>query len=280
MILRIMSFNIRNSRASDGLNAWENRRDIVTAYLRETACHAVGLQEVRPDQFDDLRDGLPEYGLLGVGRDDGDNQGERAAILYRRERLDAETSGTFWFSEAPETPGLIDWESGCVRVCTWARLVERETGRAFYFYNLHLDHRSQLAREKSVELLGRRIAERPSADPYAVTGDFNAAEDNPAMLYLLGRQSQLRESWLVEAPAAPPLADAFRALHPEARDAGTCHGFEGRRDGAKIDYILVDPGARILEAEIDRARPNGCWLSDHFPLTARVAFRTGVGMAR
>jgi endonuclease/exonuclease/phosphatase family metal-dependent hydrolase len=41
--------------------------------------------------------------------------------------------------------------------------------------------------------------------------------------------------------------------------------------GEKIDYVLVQPGATVLRAEIIRTVRDGRYLSDHFPVVARVA---------
>jgi len=53
--------------------------------------------------------GPPEYGEVGVGRDDGKTVGEYSAILYLSDRYCADEEGTFWFSETPEIPGSKDW---------------------------------------------------------------------------------------------------------------------------------------------------------------------------
>jgi len=67
--------------------------------------------------------------MIGAGRDDGKTKGEYSAILYRRERFEVEQGGTFWLSDTPEVPGSITWGNACTRICTWARFVERKTGR-------------------------------------------------------------------------------------------------------------------------------------------------------
>jgi endonuclease/exonuclease/phosphatase family metal-dependent hydrolase len=66
--------------------------------------------------------------------------------------------------------------------------------------------------------------------------------------------------------------DTFRELHPDADAVGTGGGFEGLRDGPKIDYIFVEPGARVREAGIIRDHRDGRYPSDHFPVFAEIAF--------
>ena len=57
-------------------------------------------------QIDDMRAALPEYGEIGVGREDGKTKGEYSAILYRKDRFTVDDSGTFWLSDTPEIARL------------------------------------------------------------------------------------------------------------------------------------------------------------------------------
>jgi endonuclease/exonuclease/phosphatase family metal-dependent hydrolase len=142
--------------------------------------------------------------------------------------------------------------------------VDRD-GRAFWQFNVHLDHISQPSRERSTALVAQRIFERRTPDePAIVTGDFNVGEDNPAIETLLGPRD-----------GAPPLMlDTFRVRYPDEKIAGTFSGFVmGTVNGPKIDYILVPPGTEVLAAEIIRTSRDERYPSDHFPVSARVRLR-------
>jgi len=266
--LRVMSFNIRYGTANDGANRWKNRCELVFDVLREHDCDVVGLQEALRFQIDEMREAVPLYGEIGVGRDDGKTKGEYSGILYRTDRLKVSDSGTFWLSDTPEVPGSITWGNACTRICTWGRFVRKGSGKAFYLFNVHLDHRSQPSREKSAVLLARRIGDRKHDDPVIVTGDFNAGESNPAVRYLKG-ELRVEGAELAENPV--PLVDTFRVLHPEATDVGTFNGFKGTRSGEKIDYVFTQPGVKVVGAEILRDNKDGQYPSDHFPVMARLA---------
>jgi len=273
--LLVMTFNIRYGTADDGENNWDKRKDLAVDVLRRHHPDVVGLQEALRSQLDDIRAALPEYGELGVGRDDGKTKGEYSAILYRKDRLDVNDSGTFWLSDTPEVPGSTTWGNQITRICTWGRFVPKSSGRAFYLFNTHLDHQSQPSREKSVVLLSRRIAARSHPDPVIVTGDFNAGESNPAVRYLKGQMSLPADA---NSGAVSPEAfvDTFRLLHPEATDVGTFHSFTGERTREKIDYIFVLPGTKVLQAAIVHDGRGERYPSDHFPVMAllRLADRT------
>jgi len=207
------------------------------------------------------------YGEIGVAREDGNNDGEYSSLLYRSDRFGVGESGTFWFSDTPEIAGSNTWGNACVRICSWARLIETKTGKAFYIFNLHLDHVSQPSREKSAVLLAERIKNRRYKEPFVVTGDFNAGENNPVIMYLKGQVA-------VEGPDGSkartpvPMIDTFRVLHPDAKDLRTAHGFKGTRQGNKIDYVFVPPGTKVLEAQILYDNVDGRYPSDHYPVTA------------
>lgn len=268
--LRVMTFNIRNGLAKDGENSWENRKPLVYGVIRDSNADLVGLQEAYRFQMDALTENLPAYGEIGTGRDGG-TQGEYSAILYRKDRFDVAASGTFWLSDTPEVVSK-HWGNTHHRVCTWARLIDRKSGRAFYLFNTHLDHQSQNARLRSAELIAKRIAEREHNDPVLLTGDFNAGEDNPAVRYLKGIPLEAA----VSGPAfqyLPPISfdDTFRVLHPDASIVGTGNGgYTGKRDGAKIDYIFVTDGIQTIQATIDQEPRNGKYPSDHYPVSAVV----------
>lgn len=258
--LTILTFNIRYGTANDGPDAWPHRRDMVAEVITERAYDIVCLQEALRSQLDDIESAAPALAEVGVGREDGRTEGEYSAILYNHRRFTIAESGTFWLSKTPETPGSRTWGAANVRICTWARLVEKSSGRGAYVYCTHWDHVSQEAREKSADLITARIAARAFTDPVILAGDLNSAEDNPAVAALKGD------------PAAPRLLDTFRVAHPGETDIQTFNGFKPREEWGrgKIDYILAQPGAEVSEAWIDRREKEGHYPSDHFPVGARI----------
>jgi len=268
--VRVMTFNIKQHGPQSTLPKesplhWDFRGPIVVDVLRDASPDIVGLQEAFRLQLDDLRKALPKFDAVGEGRDGGE-RGEHCSILYRADRIRVDDSGTFWLSDTPEKKSRT-WGHFHHRICTWARLIEKPTGRALYVFNTHLDHKSQTAREKSVRLIARRIHDRKHNDPFVLIGDFNAGEDNPVVGYLKGDHRD----------ASPvPVVDSFRLRHPNEKIVGTGNRFEGRVDGHKIDYVFVPPGTRVLEAAIVRTNRDGRYPSDHFPVTARVRLAIAV----
>ena len=267
--LDVMSFNIRYGTARDGENQWSARRTALFDVIRTQDSDVIGLQEALDFQIDEILAAVPGYAVVGVGRDDGARKGEYAAILFRPDRLQVAEAGTFWFSDTPSVVASKSWGNNVTRICTWARFIDRD-GRAFWHFNVHLDHESQPSRERSTRLLLERIEARPfPGEPVVVTGDFNVGETNPAMLTLTSQPPSDRP--LVQAMR---LRDTFRVLHAAERTVGTFTGFKfGQVEGDKIDYILVEPSTEVLGAAIVRTSSNDRYPSDHFPVTARIRLR-------
>jgi endonuclease/exonuclease/phosphatase family metal-dependent hydrolase len=254
--LNVMTFNIRYGTANDGENHWLKRRDQLLAMLRELQPDIIGLQEALHGQIDEILAAVPGYAYVGVGRSDGRRAGEYAAILYRSARLQVRRSDTFWFSDTPAVIASKTWGNTIERICTWAYFEDAQ-GTPFYVYNVHLDHHSQPSRERSASLLLDRIAGRAPDAPVIVTGDFNAGEQNRAILLMRGK-----------------LRDTFRECRPDAEEVGTFSGFTyGNTRGDKIDYVFVSKDVEVLDADIVRASRDGRYPSDHFPVTARVTMR-------
>ena len=262
--LTVMSFNIRYGTANDGENHWKNRREMLFDLLKEQNADLIGVPEALDAQLREIAVAVPVYATVGVGRDDGATRGEYAAILFRRDRFHVSDSGTFWFSDTPDVIASRSWGNTITRICTWARLVDRD-GRALWHFNVHLDHISQPSRERSTQLLAERIAaRRRTNEPVIVTGDFNVGEANPAIHTLLRPPDG----------KAAPFVDTFRVLHPDEKTVGTFSGFKfGEINGDKIDYVLVQPGTEVLSAAILRTSRENRYPSDHFPVVARVRLR-------
>jgi endonuclease/exonuclease/phosphatase family metal-dependent hydrolase len=258
--LRLMTFNVRYENDVDaGSRAWRQRVAGIVRMIREESPDVIGIQEARHGQTADLWASLPDYEFVGRARDDGRRGGEYAGIFFRRDRFEADAAdqGTFWLSDTPQQAGSKTWGNGIPRTATWLRLTDRASHRGFYVFNTHWDHRHQGAREKSARLTAERIrARRRAGEPVVLLGDFNAVESNPAVAGLT---------------AGAGLIDTFDTLHPGERNRRTLHFWSDTREGrVKVDHILVSRGAVIMAAAIrDGDEP---MVSDHFPVTARVAF--------
>ena len=63
-VLNVMSFNIRWNSPNDGINIWDNRKDMAADVFMNYKIDIAGLQEVTKVQLDDLNDRLPDYAYI------------------------------------------------------------------------------------------------------------------------------------------------------------------------------------------------------------------------
>jgi endonuclease/exonuclease/phosphatase family metal-dependent hydrolase len=255
----VMSFNIRYGTAQDGEDAWPARRMLVFETIRANTPDVIGLQEVLAFQARELCEALPEYGFVGVGRDDGADQGEFVPIMYRRKVFELVDCGYLWLSEQTDRPGVKGWDAACPRMLTWARLgFKRSPLNSIYVVNTHFDHVGKRSRLESAGIV-RQLTDTLGGKPVIVMGDFNCGPGSPPYEVLTGDRGNLAE-----------LHDTYVALNHSEIDAGTFNAFQGRRSGPRIDWILCNRRLRPLQSEIDRRQFGERFPSDHFPVTATL----------
>jgi endonuclease/exonuclease/phosphatase family metal-dependent hydrolase len=266
--LNVMSFNIRRGTAKDGKNHWIFRRNRVCELLNHYRPDVLGLQEALDFQISEIGAMLPGYEKVGIGNLGG-SKGLHTAIFYDAVRFVPSAEGTFWFSDTPDIPGSKGWGNIIPRTCTWARLIEKDSEQAFYFYNVHLDHISRRSRKNSVVFLTRFIHTRSSPDPFVLTGDFNARERSTPIQYLKGKiPLRIKAKGSVFNPE--PLMDTFRVRYPNDRNVVTFHGFRRFFFRFKLDYIFVPSSAQVQAAKIIQPRWKKYYPSDHFPLFTHI----------
>lgn len=256
--INVASYNLRMDTKNDGENAWPHRKEMVKGLIRFHDFDIVGTQEGFKHQIDDILE-MPQYAYIGVGRDDGKNAGEHSAIIYKKDRFDVLQKGDFWFSETPDVPGK-GWDATCCnRICSWAKFRERNSGKEFYFFNLHYDHQGKVARKNSSILLLERIKEIAKNETVFVTGDFNATPDDEPM-QIIANDGILKDSYLV-------------TLQPPYGTLGTFNSF--KLDAPmknRIDYVWVTDDITVNKYGVLNDIQYGHFPSDHFPVMINASF--------
>lgn len=262
--LTVMSFNIRYGKANDGENHWSKRKDFVVETIQEVAPDLLGTQECLPFQRDYLAKHLPQYAVVGVGREDGKEQGEMCAIFYKKDRFELVDSGHFWLSETPDDAGSKSWDSSLPRMASWVLLIDKTSDdqTPILYGNTHFDHRGKVARVESAKLIRERASMHDDFD-LILTGDFNAGEDSKPYAAMFGETDGKKS----------PFVDAYRTFHPERKpNEGTFSGFKvSGTGGDRIDWIGVSDDWKITDAKILHTNKNGSTPSDHFPVVAKIS---------
>ena len=228
--LLVGSYNIRYKNGGDSVkgNVWEKRCQVICDQVNFMSPDIFGTQEVLHTQLVDMLASLDGYEYIGVGRDDGAQGGEYAAVFYKTDRLRLLDQGNFWISETPDRPGL-GWDAACVRVCSWGKFTKQTAtnDEAFFFFNLHMDHVGVVARREGAKLIVSKIREIAGSAPVIVTGDFNVDQNDE--IYSIFTQSGL-------------LKDSFLASRLRFAENGTFNSFDtDLYSHSRIDHVFVSP---------------------------------------
>ena len=226
------SYNIRYKNAQDSLRGdlWTKRCQVICDQVNFMSPDIFGAQEVLYPQLQDMLRGLDGYDYIGVGRDDGKQAGEYAAIFYKKNRVRLLSQGNFWLSETPEQPGL-GWDAACIRICTWGKFKNLRTKKKFYYFNLHMDHVGIQARREAAKLVVARIKEIAKGAPVVLTGDFNV--DQYDEIYRIFTDSGV-------------LKDSYVSARLRFAENGTFNSFKSDLfTKSRIDHIFVSQQTRV-----------------------------------
>lgn len=258
LMLRVMTFNLRFA-SEQPPHAWPERRPVMRHVIERAAPDVIGTQEGLYAQLRDLAADLPAYDWIGLGREGG-SRGEFTAVFFRRDKFEPLAFDHFWLSDTPETIGSMTWGNRYRRMATWVRLRERASGRVFEFWNTHLDHEIEAAREKAAALIAERIARVDAHVPLLLVGDFNCLAGASGPYTVLTQKAGLVDTWLAAAQRTGDGLNTFHGYQPP------------QHAGERIDWILARAPQAVTEAAILDYAENGRTPSDHFPVTATVRF--------
>lgn len=251
--LTVVSYNIRLGEADDGTNSWKYRYPTSAMMIEDINPDIFGLQEAYSYQREYLEEYTKGYKSVGVGREDGKNEGEIMAIFYKKSRIKLLKWGTYWLSETPEEPSF-GWDAACKRTATWALMKDKKSGKKFFYINTHLDHVGRKAQEKGLQLIVDRIGEMNPYDyPMVMTGDFNVTPDDHVL-------------------------DALKKKMKGARETAVSTDHSPTFNGWGKKFIIID---HIFYTGFDSCpvfkvinKPYGdrTYISDHYPVQAILVF--------
>lgn len=248
--MRVLSFNVLCY--GNQTHFWTKRAPKVIQVIKEADPDSFGVQEAHKEWMDVLCAGLPEYSYVGVGRDDGKEKGEYSAVFYKKDKFEVADSGTFWLSETPDKPGK-GWDAVCVRVCSWAKLVEKATGKTYVHMNTHLDHVGVTARVEGVKMIKEKAASFNGL-PVVCTGDFNIDQDTDCYVEMVSGN----------------MVDA-RKVSPDTDDSFTFHGFKPARIKHIIDFVFIDKNSvKPIAFKVINKKIGNRFYSDHYAVYADV----------
>lgn len=258
--MKVMTFNIRYDNPDDANqgNGWdEHRKEKVVGLIEHYDPDLLGVQEAMRHQLNYLLEQMPQYDFIGVARQDGKEDGEYSAILYKKERFNISDQNTFWLSETPGRPST-SWDAAHPRVVTWGAFEDKDNNNEkFYFFNTHFDHIGYQARVNSAKLINNKLEKITDGKAVILTGDFNAIPDEETYGIL---QKELQDARKISKK--PPYG-------PE----GTFSGFDVTSDTGfrRIDYIFVED-FDVFSFETITDYSGNKYPSDHLPVMVTVKY--------
>ena len=251
----IISYNIRYDNNWDIENSWKIRRNKISKILGQYSPSIIGIQEGLLNQVQYIDSSLIDYDYVGVGRDDGKMKGEFCAIYFDTTRYVLLKNSTFWLSETPDTIS-VGWDAALERICTYGLFKDRITKEEFLVFNTHFDHIGVVAREKSSELILKRINKiNYQSLPVILMGDFNSIPNS----------SPVKE-------IKTELSDALQiSLEKLQGPRGTFNGFNKDLPIEKrIDYIFTNDLKVLSYTHINDRLNNNRHISDHLPVMIKI----------
>lgn len=256
--LKLMTYNIRLDLASDGENAWSNRKDYFCSQLAFYEPDVFGIQEALPNQVSAIASALPKYNYVGIGRD-GIGKGESSNIFYKKDRFKLLQESTFWLSETPEVMSK-GWDAALNRVCTYALLKDKKTKQIFWVFNTHFDHIGELARTNSIKLILSKIRSLNTKNyPVFFMGDFNS---EPSEERIVNLKKEMLDTYdvSIEKPFGP--TGTFNAFkHNEAVTKRIDYIFLSKNNKLKVKKFAILSDSKELK-----------YPSDHLPVYAEISF--------
>ncbi len=254
-ITKVMTFNIRYENHYDVDNSWSDRKDSVINLILNHNPDILGIQEALPGPYKFLTSRLTAFDSVGVGREDGINQGERAAVFYSRSRYKLLESDNIWLSETSNTPS-VGWDACTQRIATYARLLDKTNNTIVNVFNTHFDHEGTIARIESAHLIiYYNRTKHLDNERIIFMGDLNSFPDSEAIDIL---SSFFNES------------SSISKIQPECTGPTYNDFSESPEKQARIDYIFTRNLVVNSYKVIKTRRDNNKFISDHYPITISV----------
>ncbi|MBU0970956.1 MAG: endonuclease/exonuclease/phosphatase family protein [Proteobacteria bacterium] len=237
----IMTMNIRFGLARDKKNRWQHRKSLVERVLKKYPSDFLGVQEVNHFQADFLKTVLPGYGVMGQHNTADDLW--QSNLIFSHPSWQCLEQNHYFLSDTPKVLSKLAgsrWPRQCV-----IGLFEKNADRIL-MVNTHFDF-DPLVQEESAKLVINFISNFPRALPVVIVGDFNANPGSPAHRLFKDR--------------------GFEGVF-DKEPITTFHGFDGRKTGQQIDWILYQGGLVPVFQQVVSDSFSGRFPSDHYPVRA------------
>ena len=244
---QFLSFNLRVNVLNDGMHSWEYRKVHVLTYLRAKQFDVMGFQEATPEMFKQLKHALRDYDSYGIGRD---KNGEATPIFVKKGLFEVVETSTFWLSATPNVESKVHG-SHFARVATYV-VLRTEDQEMIAYFNTHLDYAFDTVSIEQAEYLLEfiRSIEEKYQCAVLLSGDFNQLPASQTIRYVSRNMNSVYTN-----------KKNIQLTH---------HGFTRQEKGEPIDYFFYNDQVVMEEFNVVHHDKDGYFLSDHYPILARV----------
>ena len=259
--LRLATYNvhyilINKSAGPWSVPGWEKRRTALSTAVQFLDADVIGFQEMESFisgnngsvnlTLDWLLEMNPFYGATAIG--DWQEFPSTQPIFYRKSRLSPMEQGWFFFSDTPDLIYSRTFNGSYPAFASWARFKDKDDGKTFVVYNVHLEFKSTSNRRKSAELIAERLAAQQDLDePVFLIGDLNAQFGFDAVKILQDTTDL-----------------SFRRV-----PGSSYHFNRGLNLFGAVDQIGYSAKAEpVGRANVIQEKFHGVWPTDHYPVIA------------
>jgi len=272
--LCVMTANVRISEPDDGVNVWQNRRELLVKTLLKSNPDVIGCQEVSPAQgaylIKEFAPWYTHYPRTGVGTIEGENGSRTSQLIGEVTESFASLNTLFYrtsrFDQLDGVAGLVlpdqpQSNPSENTFFTLAVLKQKADGKLILVVDTHIRHRQDFAVKCALKIrqnIAGMLKKYPGAD-VIVMGDINHDRREPPYRALAGVPDA--------ADGLGVLTDTFDYSGKRPGELwGNWHEFKGVSNREwPTDLIFTSGGWKADETTIVRdGGENGIWPSDHF----------------
>ncbi|MBQ4119515.1 MAG: hypothetical protein IJD45_03905 [Clostridia bacterium] len=244
MNITAVSFNIRYGDDPDGY-AISERAPRLDALVTPLKPDVIGFQEYTVPWEKQIEKYFGEkYEIFNKYRAESNKEG--TPILWKKDKFHCLKKGYFWLSDTPEVESK-GWDTlDCCRICIYAVLKDKSSGKIFTFMNTHFGfgEKCQVDSAKLLYEYSQKISEFPTF----ITGDFNMTPVSAAYKEMTNNFTD------VNAVTLKDFSDTFHGYNPKVER------------NQHIDYCFIDEKIKPLNLTVIDGDIQGKFPSDHYGL--------------
>lgn len=256
--LKVATFNTKctYSEAEDGINFFFHRIGLFVDKINKENPDVICFQEIfNAKAVDFMTKNLPGYEFVGPGTKMNNSKQTGVYIAVKKDTCDVLGWESLYLSDEPYTPdSRFEGQSNNPRICVQTLIRHKASKKIMRIYNTHLDHASEDARTKGMDVVLKFMDsfKEKGGYPIMLMGDFNALPSEKAI------ENCKQYEGITEV---------------SENIGGTYHAF-GTLSDRHIDYMFMsDELADIAgNAEIWPDVKSGIYMSDHHPVCSQVWF--------